>query len=41
LVVLYNQGYYWSEDEVNEKLREKLIEAFDTIYELAQNRKIE
>ena len=36
-----NQGYYWSEDEVNEKLREKLIEAFDTIYELAQNRKID
>ena len=35
-----NQGYYWSEDEVNEKLREKLIEAFDTIYELAQNRKL-
>lgn len=36
-----NQGYYWTEEEVNEKLREKLITAFDTIYELAQNRKID
>ncbi|TKW75426.1 MAG: Glu/Leu/Phe/Val dehydrogenase [Staphylococcus hominis] len=36
-----NQGYYWTEDEVNEKLREKLVSAFDTIYELAQNRKID
>ena len=36
-----NQGYYWPEDEVNEKLREKLITAFDTIYELSQNRKID
>ncbi|HCZ9793171.1 TPA: glutamate dehydrogenase, partial [Staphylococcus aureus] len=36
-----NQGYYWSEEEVNEKLREKLEAAFDTIYELSQNRKID
>ena len=36
-----NQGYYWSEEEVNTKLREKLITAFDTIYELSQNRKID
>ena len=36
-----NQGYYWSEEEVNEKLREKLVEAFDTIYELSQNRRID
>ena len=26
-----NQGYYWSEEEVNDKLREKLVDAFDTI----------
>ena len=26
-----NQGYYWTE-EVNDKLREKLVTAFDTIY---------
>ncbi|MCH9548502.1 Glu/Leu/Phe/Val dehydrogenase [Staphylococcus epidermidis] len=36
-----NQGYYWTEEEVNDKLREKLVTAFDTIYELSQNRKID
>ena len=36
-----NQGYYWTEEEVNEKLRENLVTAFDTIYELAQKRKID
>ena len=36
-----NQGYYWTEDEVNEKMRDKLITAFNDIYELAQNRKID
>lgn len=36
-----NQGYYWTEEEVNEKLREKLVKAFDTIYNLAENRKID
>ena len=35
-----NQGYYWTEEEVNDKLREKLVTAFDTIYELSQNRKL-
>ncbi|WP_206166006.1 Glu/Leu/Phe/Val family dehydrogenase [Mammaliicoccus sciuri] len=36
-----NQGYYWTEEEVNEKLREKLVKAFDIIYNLAENRKID
>ncbi|KAA1042564.1 Glu/Leu/Phe/Val family dehydrogenase [Macrococcus equipercicus] len=36
-----NQGYYWTEEEVNEKLREKLVKAFDTIYSLSENRKID
>ena len=36
-----NQGYYWTEEEVNEKMREKLVTAFNDIYELAQNRKID
>lgn len=36
-----NQGYYWTEEEVNEKLREKLVKAFDTIYNLAENRRID
>ncbi|GGA99078.1 Glu/Leu/Phe/Val dehydrogenase [Macrococcus hajekii] len=36
-----NQGYYWTEEEVNEKLREKLVKAFDNIYTLAQTREID
>ncbi|TDM12521.1 Glu/Leu/Phe/Val family dehydrogenase [Macrococcus lamae] len=36
-----NQGYYWTEEEVNEKLREKLVKAFDAIYTLSENRKID
>ncbi|KOR14059.1 glutamate dehydrogenase [Staphylococcus carnosus] len=36
-----NQGYYWTEEEVNEKMRDKLVTAFNDIYELAQNRKID
>ncbi|MCD8914333.1 MULTISPECIES: Glu/Leu/Phe/Val family dehydrogenase [Staphylococcus] len=36
-----NQGYYWSEEEVNKKMRDKLVTAFNDIYELAQNRKID
>ncbi|MGE8207531.1 Glu/Leu/Phe/Val family dehydrogenase [Heyndrickxia sp. NPDC080065] len=35
-----NQGYYWSEDEVNEKLRKKLVEAFNNIYNIAEIRKV-
>ncbi len=30
------QGYYWSEDEVEAKLRTKLTKSFDDIYNLAQ-----
>ncbi|UBH13768.1 Glu/Leu/Phe/Val family dehydrogenase [Macrococcus armenti] len=36
-----NQGYYWTEEEVNEKLRDKLITAFDNVYTLSQNRNID
>jgi glutamate dehydrogenase len=35
-----NQGYYWSEDEVNEKLTKKLVESFNKVYETSQNRRI-
>ena len=35
-----NQGYF-GQKKKNEKLREKLVEAFDTIYELSQNRRID
>ncbi|KMR64574.1 hypothetical protein EY01_15470, partial [Staphylococcus aureus] len=34
-----NHGSYWSEEEGNEKQREKLEAAYGTINELSQNRK--
>ncbi|MBM7648479.1 glutamate dehydrogenase [Bacillus ectoiniformans] len=33
-----NQGYYWTEEEVNAKLHTALVKAFDNIYETAQTR---
>ena len=36
-----NQGYYWTEDEVNEKMQEKLVAAFNEIYDLHENRQID
>ncbi|SHF57458.1 Glu/Leu/Phe/Val family dehydrogenase [Ornithinibacillus halophilus] len=36
-----NQGYYWSEEEIEEKLNEKMVKAFDTIYHTAQTRRID
>lgn len=36
-----NQGYYWTEDEVNEKMEEKLVSAFNEIYDLHENRQID
>lgn len=36
-----NQGYYWDEDEVNEKLEIKLKKAFNDIYNLHENRHID
>lgn len=35
-----NQGYYWTEEEVNEKLHKSLIQAFNNVYETAQQRKV-
>ncbi|RWR06331.1 Glu/Leu/Phe/Val dehydrogenase [Siminovitchia fortis] len=35
-----NQGYYWTEEEVNERLREKLVESFNNVYNLAQSRRV-
>lgn len=34
------QGYYWSEEEIEEKLRSRLVKSFNEIYELAQNRQV-
>lgn len=36
-----NQGYYWGEDEVNEKMEKKLVAAFNEIYNLHVNRQID
>ena len=35
------QGLYWSQEEVNERLSVKMVEAFNTIYDLAQDRNID
>ncbi|MDF2606330.1 MAG: gudB [Bacillales bacterium] len=36
-----NQGYYWTEEEVEEKLEKVMIKSFNNIYETAHNRKID
>ena len=36
-----NQGYYWSEEEVHEKLEKVMIKAFNHIYETAHNRHVD
>jgi len=35
-----NQGYYWSEEEVNEKLRKKLVASFNNVYNTAETRRV-
>ncbi|MCJ8009472.1 Glu/Leu/Phe/Val dehydrogenase [Lederbergia wuyishanensis] len=35
-----NQGYYWTEEEVNEKLRTKLVESFENVYNTAESRRV-
>ncbi|MBM7580506.1 Glu/Leu/Phe/Val family dehydrogenase [Jeotgalibacillus terrae] len=35
-----NQGYYWTEEEVNEKLEKKLVDAFNQVYDLSQSRRV-
>lgn len=35
-----NQGYYWTEEEVNDKLRKALVQAFSNVYDTAQHRKV-
>lgn len=36
-----NQGYYWKEEEIQEKLREVLVKAFDNVYTTAQTRQVD
>nr|WP_263325031.1 Glu/Leu/Phe/Val dehydrogenase [Neobacillus sp. Marseille-Q6967] len=35
------QGYYWSEDEVALRLRDKIVRSFHEVYELSQQRKVD
>lgn len=35
-----NQGYYWSEEEVEEKLEKIMVSAFNSIYDVSQNRRV-
>lgn len=35
-----NQGYYWSEEEVNDKLRTKLVASFNNVYKTAETRHV-
>ncbi|WP_180320493.1 Glu/Leu/Phe/Val family dehydrogenase [Shouchella patagoniensis] len=36
-----NQGYYWSDEEVEGKLHTVLVDAFEHIYQLAKRRKVD
>ena len=36
-----NQGYYWTEEEVEEKLEKILVRSFETIYETAERRRVD
>ncbi|TXL67875.1 Glu/Leu/Phe/Val dehydrogenase [Cerasibacillus terrae] len=36
-----NQGYYWTEEEIDKKLHETMISAFNTIYDTAQTRGVD
>ena len=36
-----NQGYYWSEEEIDEKLEKILVQSFENIYETAQSRRVD
>lgn len=36
-----NQGYYWSEDEVEQKLKSVMVQSFDNIYQAAQTHNVD
>ena len=36
-----NQGYYWPEEEIDEKLEKAMIKSFNTIYDTAQTRRVD
>lgn len=36
-----NQGYYWTQEEVDERLNKKLVDAFENVYNVATTRNID
>ncbi|MGR3764861.1 Glu/Leu/Phe/Val family dehydrogenase [Rossellomorea sp. NS-SX7] len=36
-----NQGYYWTEEEVEEKLEKILVNSFNNVYETSQSRRVD
>ncbi|ATF12982.1 Glu/Leu/Phe/Val dehydrogenase [Brevibacillus porteri] len=36
-----NQGYYWSEEEVEEKLEKVMVRSFENVYNMSQTRRID
>lgn len=36
-----NQGYYWSEEDVDRKLRELMVKSFENVYNTSINRKVD
>lgn len=36
-----NQGYYWTEEEVEEKLEKVMVKSFDNIYQTSQTRRVD
>ncbi|MFC3038950.1 Glu/Leu/Phe/Val dehydrogenase [Virgibacillus xinjiangensis] len=36
-----NQGYYWTEEEISEKLNEIMVKSFNSIYNTAQTRRVD
>ena len=36
-----NMGYYWTEEEVREKMTKKMVDAFDNVYATAETRNID
>ncbi|MFB4166346.1 Glu/Leu/Phe/Val dehydrogenase [Virgibacillus sp. JSM 102003] len=36
-----NQGYYWEEEEIQEKLKKIMVKAFNNIYNTAQTRRVD
>jgi glutamate dehydrogenase len=35
-----NQGYYWSDDEVEQKLKKIMVDSFENVYRVAKNHKV-